>query len=335
MADEQKYYYRMHQGAEGDAYGYVKLTKEQAEAIDYVSHRSNWMYLRDDDYCGGFSIDLDHPVTEYAVDIFERECDQESEEDYILDLFGMERPDNEDDQDDYWSEGRYFGHDDDPLADWLDDQYGEYTLELKDNTVFVCGKDCDDKHLEFPVVYRGHVLDPNEVHKLLYHDHIDIADIPEDMRAAGYDLTRADVAGREKPAILNVDVFDIMNEYAKTKETEQTAYSIETNSKGVEYVYGKADIGKGLQDVYFKTSYGGHTWDDAEIKSLLKGDEVSITGRSGNAMSLKLAETSVRGHAYVGPVPTNGSGFGKRAVPEITVAGSDSMARDMESNPSI
>lgn len=88
----------------------------------------------------------------------------------------------------------------------------------------------------------------------------------------------------------------------ETKDFEQLKpgeYEIIHDKKGNPYIHGKADFKGAPAEVYFKQTYGTHELTDMETKSLLKGNEISIPVRSGNA-SVKLGEGKVNGHAYFG-----------------------------------
>lgn len=56
----KEYYFRVSQIAEGVTSGYVKLTHEQAQAVEFACDRDNWRRLDSDDpWSGSFSIDMD------------------------------------------------------------------------------------------------------------------------------------------------------------------------------------------------------------------------------------------------------------------------------------
>ena len=97
--------------------------------------------------------------------------------------------------------------------------------------------------------------------------------------------------------------FEALSSEMKSSGVEY--YHVERNKKGVDYIHGQTDVGNGMQDVYFKASYGNHEWTNSEISNLLRGEEVSIAGRSGQSMSLRLGETEMNGHKYIGPVRTD------------------------------
>lgn len=58
----KKYRYRVENSAEGISYGYVDLTKKEAEIVAYATNEANWKNAHDDGYSGYFIIDIDHPM---------------------------------------------------------------------------------------------------------------------------------------------------------------------------------------------------------------------------------------------------------------------------------
>ena len=76
-------------------------------------------------------------------------------------------------------------------------------------------------------------------------------------------------------------------------------YEMVQNKRGESYIHGKPDFENAPEDVYFKPTYGAHQFSDQEVKSLLKGEELSIPMRSGEG-TVKLGEGKVGGHDYFG-----------------------------------
>jgi hypothetical protein len=76
-------------------------------------------------------------------------------------------------------------------------------------------------------------------------------------------------------------------------------YEIVQDKKGIPYIHGKPDFEGAPSEVYFKQTYGAHELTDMETKSLLKGNEISVPVRSGNAQ-VKLGEGQINGHQYFG-----------------------------------
>lgn len=62
-ATEQRYKYKVMNVAEGDATGYVLLTKRDAALVAYVTNQENWSALDDDGYSGTFKIDVENPIS--------------------------------------------------------------------------------------------------------------------------------------------------------------------------------------------------------------------------------------------------------------------------------
>ena len=76
-------------------------------------------------------------------------------------------------------------------------------------------------------------------------------------------------------------------------------YEMIQNKHGEPYIHGKPNFEGAPKDVYFKPTYGTHQFSDQEVKSLLKGEELSIPMRSGEG-TVKLGEGKVGGHDYFG-----------------------------------
>ena len=76
-------------------------------------------------------------------------------------------------------------------------------------------------------------------------------------------------------------------------------YELVQDKKGTPYIHGKPDFEGAPSEVYFKQTYGTHELTDMETKALLKGNEISVPVRSGNAQ-VKLGEGQVNGHQYFG-----------------------------------
>ena len=76
-------------------------------------------------------------------------------------------------------------------------------------------------------------------------------------------------------------------------------YEIIQDKKGTPYIHGKPDYKGAPAEAYFKQTYGTHELTDMETKTLLKGNEISIPVRSGQAQ-VKLGEGQINGHPYFG-----------------------------------
>ena len=81
-------------------------------------------------------------------------------------------------------------------------------------------------------------------------------------------------------------------------------YQIENGKNGKEYVVGQMNVNGDTKDVRFAKTYGTHEFNDSEIKSLLRGEEITISLRSGDA-PVKLGDGSYMGHSYFGPQRTD------------------------------
>lgn len=68
--DEKKMAYEVTQSAEGYSYGYVILTRAEAELVAKVSNPDNWLKSNIDRWSGSFRIDLDHPIDPSEVEEF-------------------------------------------------------------------------------------------------------------------------------------------------------------------------------------------------------------------------------------------------------------------------
>ena len=61
-SDEKKYKYYVSQSAEEYSYGFVELTKREAEIVSYATNERNWEDKESNLYSGSFHINLEHPV---------------------------------------------------------------------------------------------------------------------------------------------------------------------------------------------------------------------------------------------------------------------------------
>ena len=59
LKDGKEYYFRVGTSAEGNSYGYVKLTPEQARAVAFACDANNWFMPVFEGFSGSFYIDLD------------------------------------------------------------------------------------------------------------------------------------------------------------------------------------------------------------------------------------------------------------------------------------
>ena len=80
-------------------------------------------------------------------------------------------------------------------------------------------------------------------------------------------------------------------------------------------VQGETMVDGQLRRVRFQKQYGNHELEDGEIRSLLRGEEVTIPSRSGSA-TVKLAEMEYRGHPYIGIQKVDALAKG-RQMPDI------------------
>lgn len=76
-------------------------------------------------------------------------------------------------------------------------------------------------------------------------------------------------------------------------------YETVQNKRGETYIHGKPVFENAPEDVYFKASYGIHTFSKQEITSLLNGDQISIPARSGNT-EVQLGAGKIGNHEYFG-----------------------------------
>jgi hypothetical protein len=83
------------------------------------------------------------------------------------------------------------------------------------------------------------------------------------------------------------------------KSLAKGEYELVQNKRGEPYIHGKPDFENAPEDVYFKPTYGMHQFSDQEVKSLLKGEELSIPMRSGEG-NVKLGEGKIGDHEYFG-----------------------------------
>lgn len=60
MEKEKKYWFPVGIMAEGETFGWMKLTEAEAEVVAQVTNCMNWECLDEDDYSGGFWIGLKH-----------------------------------------------------------------------------------------------------------------------------------------------------------------------------------------------------------------------------------------------------------------------------------
>ena len=58
----KKYKYSVSLNAEGNSWGYVDLTEEQAKIVAYATNADNWQCLHSEHHSGYFNIDIDNPV---------------------------------------------------------------------------------------------------------------------------------------------------------------------------------------------------------------------------------------------------------------------------------
>lgn len=61
-SEEKKYKYTVSLSADDETYGYVELTKREAEIVSYATNERNWENKISNPYSGSFYIDLEHPV---------------------------------------------------------------------------------------------------------------------------------------------------------------------------------------------------------------------------------------------------------------------------------
>ena len=76
-------------------------------------------------------------------------------------------------------------------------------------------------------------------------------------------------------------------------------YALVQNKKGETYIHAQPGIEGAPTDIYFKNTYGSHEFNNSEIVSLLKGEEISIPLRSGTG-TVKLGFGNINGHEYFG-----------------------------------
>lgn len=124
-----------------------------------------------------------------------------------------------------------------------------------------------------------------------------------------------------------------MDEESDKKHNERQAakadsYSIERGKNGKDYVISQMYIDGERKDVRFAKKYGFHELDDAEIRSLLSGDEITIPVRSGDA-KVKLGEGMYMGHKYFGVQKTD---FFKKNRRDFNISGiqGDVLSKDKQ-----
>ena len=62
--DEQKKYYYIWCDGVGSATGYIPLTEQEAQIIDFVCDKSNWLHLKEKPWSPTLGIDIEYPLTE-------------------------------------------------------------------------------------------------------------------------------------------------------------------------------------------------------------------------------------------------------------------------------
>ena len=140
----------------------------------------------------------------------------------------------------------------------------------------------------FPQRYGVHVLTDPEIHSLLLGEKITIP--------TSTDKVDVKLEKHEGGFPDSYDVKPIAPEKTPLKAGE---YEVVQDKKGTPYIHGKPDFEGAPADAYFKQTYGNHELTDSETKALLKGDEISVPVRSGEA-KVKLGEGEVHGHSYFG-----------------------------------
>lgn len=58
---DKKYRYSVSLTAEETSFGYVELTKKEAEIVEYATNTANWKDKETEPYSGFFCIDIEHP----------------------------------------------------------------------------------------------------------------------------------------------------------------------------------------------------------------------------------------------------------------------------------
>lgn len=58
----EKYRYGVSLNAEGNSWGYIDLTEEQARIVYYATNTENWKDAHHERHSGYFNIDIDNPM---------------------------------------------------------------------------------------------------------------------------------------------------------------------------------------------------------------------------------------------------------------------------------
>lgn len=147
--------------------------------------------------------------------------------------------------------------------------------------------------------YGTHMLTDPEIHSLLLGQTISV---PEGTKSTDVKLTEHEKykgLWMVMPAEPEKTATKQPTEPKNFSQLKAGEYELVTDKKGTPYIHGKPDFEGAPSEVYFKQTYGTHELTDMETKSLLKGNEISVPVRSGNA-KVKLGDGEVNGHKYFG-----------------------------------
>ena len=185
--------------------------------------------------------------------------------------------------------------------------------------------------------YKTHMLTDPEIHSLLLGQTISV---PEGTESTDVKLTEheqykglwmvmpaePEKTAKTTQAQASEPQSSEKKDFSQLKPGE---YEIVQNKQGVPYIHGKPDFKGAPSEVYFKQTYGPHELTDMETKSLLKGNEISVPVRSGNA-KVKLGEGEVNGHKYFGLQKIDTPARSRRLpdAPETSTPTSDKQAGD-------
>ena len=85
----------------------------------------------------------------------------------------------------------------------------------------------------------------------------------------------------------------------KPKGLQPGEYEVGKYKDGSPLIHGKPDFEGAPKDVYFKPTFGIHTFSDPEVKSLLQGEKISVPTRSGSG-KVELGACKINDHEYFG-----------------------------------
>lgn len=121
--------------------------------------------------------------------------------------------------------------------------------------------------------------------------------------------------------------------FTKENDNNRIMYDVVNDSHGRCKVRGAAMIDGKARDVSFSKKFGSYEFNDDDIQTLLRGDEIDIKNfrtRGGDVMDIrgKLGESRFMGKPYIGFVRTDG--MERRRLPDVPCEDTNDMSREME-----